>query len=437
MKRLLFIILVLAQCIFGAEHVLKTNTATKIFCGPFIDHSDGVTPETGMTVTNITVQLFEETVDDSVPSVTNITPTAVGVSTNDMVQIAGDASGMYYLELTAAQLNFYGNARLCFTDSDVMLPCWENIRVVPANVYDSWMGTDFQQVDSVQISGDGTTADNFETGTANWLDIFDGATCLVNDLFSDAVTTATAVDAIWDEAASGHVAAGSMGAQVGTDIDAILVDTSTTLDDFLDTEIAAILADTGTDGVVVATGGIAAGDFGAGAITAAAIAANAIGADEIAENALGADEIAANAIGASEVASGAIDADAIEASAIGASEVATGAIDADAIAASAIGASEVAANAIGASELATDAVTEIVTAVWAKAMADLSAGDPVVTESVLAGITRVWLANFGKVVSNGSTSEIEWYNDAGTKIAETPFSDNGTSATVSAAGVND
>jgi len=38
--------------------------------------------------------------------------------------------------------------------------------------------------------------------------------------------TANAIaDQVWDEAASGHVSAGSFGVQCGTDIDAILVDT--------------------------------------------------------------------------------------------------------------------------------------------------------------------------------------------------------------------
>lgn len=47
-------------------------------------------------------------------------------------------------------------------------------------------------------------------------------------------------DAVWDEAAAGHVAAGSFGEQCGTDIDAILVDTGTTLQ----AEVDGIQADT-------------------------------------------------------------------------------------------------------------------------------------------------------------------------------------------------
>ena len=67
-----------------------------------------------------------------------------------------------------------------------------------------------------------------------------------------APTAAAVADAVWDEATSGHTTSGTFGEQVKTDIDAILLDTGTTLDgkldtidNFLDTEIALILADTG------------------------------------------------------------------------------------------------------------------------------------------------------------------------------------------------
>lgn len=50
-----------------------------------------------------------------------------------------------------------------------------------------------------------------------------------------AVGQSTLVDAIWDEPMSGHTTAGSAGEQLGTDVDAILVDTGTTLADQLST----------------------------------------------------------------------------------------------------------------------------------------------------------------------------------------------------------
>ena len=80
-------------------------------------------------------------------------------------------------------------------------------------------------------------------------------------------------DTVWDETQAAHVTAGSFGE--------------------IATEIASILADTGTDGVVVAS-------INNNAITAASIATAAIDADAIATDALGALELAAGA--AAEIA---------------------------------------------------------------------------------------------------------------------------------------
>ena len=76
-------------------------------------------------------------------------------------------------------------------------------------------------------------------------------------------TAATIADAVWDELSTGHVDAGKAGAQLWTDIDAIL-------------------ADTGTDGVVLADNAITAGKVATNAIDAGAIAADAIGSSELA-----------------------------------------------------------------------------------------------------------------------------------------------------------
>ena len=62
-----------------------------------------------------------------------------------------------------------------------------------------------------------------------------------------APTAAAIADAVWDESTSGHTTAGTFGEQVKTDIDAILVDTGTTLDgkiDTIDGIVDSILVDT-------------------------------------------------------------------------------------------------------------------------------------------------------------------------------------------------
>ena len=61
-------------------------------------------------------------------------------------------------------------------------------------------------------------------------------------------------------------------------------------------DLAAILVDTGTDGVLIAPAAISTASFAAGAIDAAAIASNAVGALEIADGAITAAKIANAAI---------------------------------------------------------------------------------------------------------------------------------------------
>lgn len=52
-------------------------------------------------------------------------------------------------------------------------------------------------------------------------------TCTTNtDMVSEPPTAAAVADAVWDEATTGHVTAGTFGEQVKTDIDAILADTN-------------------------------------------------------------------------------------------------------------------------------------------------------------------------------------------------------------------
>ena len=67
------------------------------------------------------------------------------------------------------------------------------------------------------------------------------------DEFTAAPTAAAVADAVWDEATSGHTSSGTFGEQVKNDIDAILTDTGTTLDNAIavvDGNVDSILADT-------------------------------------------------------------------------------------------------------------------------------------------------------------------------------------------------
>lgn len=131
---------------------LRTNTACRITVGPFFDKTDGVTPETALTVTSCKLTLVVD--DSNVPTlVLDASATASG-GNNDMVHVTGDDAGFYDLELTAANLNYLGRALLAITDAATHCPVFHEFMLLPAMVYDSMvLGTDVLQADVTQWLG--------------------------------------------------------------------------------------------------------------------------------------------------------------------------------------------------------------------------------------------------------------------------------------------
>lgn len=126
---------------------LKTNTNTRITVGPFLDKTDGITPEIALTVTDCILNM---TVDNAgVPTlVIEATSPTISGGNNDMVHIPNDTAGLYDLELTAAQLNYVGRAFLTITNSATHCPVFHEFTILPAVVYDSIVnGTDNLVVD--------------------------------------------------------------------------------------------------------------------------------------------------------------------------------------------------------------------------------------------------------------------------------------------------
>lgn len=147
---------------------IRQNTAQIITVGPFVDKTDGVTPELSLTVTGCHITMTADTADGNAPTlVIDVDATASG-GDNDLVHITNDNAGYYSLELTAAQTNRVGGGRLCINDDDVHCPVFHELEFLPANVYDSRFGTDKLQVDAVEVSGDSTAADNLESACDNY-----------------------------------------------------------------------------------------------------------------------------------------------------------------------------------------------------------------------------------------------------------------------------
>lgn len=205
---------------------LRTNTACRITVGPFFDKTDGVTPETALTVTSCKLTFIVD--DGNVPTlVIDAAPTASG-GNNDMVHVTGDDAGFYDLELTAANTNYLGRAMLAITDAATHCPIFHEFMILPAVVYDAMvLGTDNLQVDLTQVAGNTTAATNManqysvlETGTAqagaaSTITLRAGASA-VNDFYKDQVIfILTGTGAVQTNRITGYVGATKV-ATVGT-----------------------------------------------------------------------------------------------------------------------------------------------------------------------------------------------------------------------------
>lgn len=138
---------------------LKTNTATIITVGPFYDKTDGVTPKTGLTITNERIHMSADTYDGNAPTIIldNVTGSTTG--DNALNYISGADSGKMQLALTAANLNRIGRCQLEILDAANHVPVFHDIVILPTVVFDSlFAGSDKLQVHADEITANLITA---------------------------------------------------------------------------------------------------------------------------------------------------------------------------------------------------------------------------------------------------------------------------------------
>lgn len=158
---------------------LRTNTATRVTIGPFLDKTDGITPKVALTVTSEKLTFVVDTA--GVPTlVLDTAPTASG-GANDMVHITGDDSGYYDLELAAADVNYLGRAKLSLNDVATHCPVFHEFLIVPAMIYDSIiLGTDRLDTNVTHVGDTAQTAGDLKA--------------TLTALFTTALTEAYAAD---------------------------------------------------------------------------------------------------------------------------------------------------------------------------------------------------------------------------------------------------
>lgn len=145
---------------------LRYNTAVQVTVGPFLDKTDGITLETGLTITNERISLVVDADNNDEPTLVldNVTGATSGTS-NDLNYITNCDAALMRLELSAANTSYYGRAMLTITDAANHCPVFHEFTILPQMVYDSLIAgsdklqVDILQVNSVTIDGAGTSGD--------------------------------------------------------------------------------------------------------------------------------------------------------------------------------------------------------------------------------------------------------------------------------------
>lgn len=207
---------------------LKQSTTVTVRLGPFLDKTDGVTEETG-----------------AAPTVEVSKNHAAFGARNSATAITHDSNGWFAVELNGTDTGTVGPLIIKADSAADFLPVWREFMVVPAAVYDSLVGgTDTLPADVTQWNGTnvatpdtaGYPKTTAKVGTgAGEINLSGGkvpATIAAGDMATDSVTAATMKADAVTKIQSGLATAAAV----------------TTIDDFLDTEIAALIATIGAAG---------------------------------------------------------------------------------------------------------------------------------------------------------------------------------------------
>ena len=104
------------------SRLLKQSTAITLRYGPFVDSTDGVTAETGLTISQADVRLSKAG--------------GAFAQKNDATAGTHDENGWYSLPLNTTDTGTLGSLSVAINETGA-LPVWEHFIVVPANVFDS------------------------------------------------------------------------------------------------------------------------------------------------------------------------------------------------------------------------------------------------------------------------------------------------------------
>jgi len=125
---------------------LKQSTACTIMFGPFVDKTDGVTLETGAGIIT--------SIDHATTGIFLSKNGGTGAIRSQAVTASVlDAYGMFKVALSTTDTNTVGTLDVLMAEAATFLPVHKTFMVLPANVYDSLMGTDLLDINAAQWLG--------------------------------------------------------------------------------------------------------------------------------------------------------------------------------------------------------------------------------------------------------------------------------------------
>lgn len=131
---------------------LKQSTAATVRVGPFVDATNGVTPETGVTLSGA----------DQAEILKQGSGATVDISGATWAAITG-VGGWYDLSLTTSHTDTVGALYIIVQDESVCLPVFMHCTVLKAEVYDALIaGTDLLYTHPGEFSTSGSTITLYE-----------------------------------------------------------------------------------------------------------------------------------------------------------------------------------------------------------------------------------------------------------------------------------
>lgn len=218
---------------------LKQSTAVEVAIGPFLDETDGKTAETALTITQADIRLKKNG--------------GAWAQKNAAQTLSHEENGWYEISLDTTDTNTLGILIVAIHESGA-LPCWREFMVVPANIYDSVVsGSDLIDVSTTQFNGSAVTASSGRP-EVNMTHIAGSAVSTSSAQLG--VNVVNAGGTAWASGsltsgvfAADAITAAKLHADVTTELQSGLATAAAldTVDNFLDTEVAAILAAVDTE----------------------------------------------------------------------------------------------------------------------------------------------------------------------------------------------